>query len=280
MRSGFIRLTGQQLSTELRGMNALTVALVSLLMQMYAIQPVVQFCNAAGVNMTPFAAVFVFNDIYYTFLSTIMSLGMVALCADAPFLSQYQMQVLLRTGRKRWLCGQLVYLFILSLTYTAFWAVCPLLCAFGRIEWSNQWGKIWTTLSFTDAAYQMRIMLDIPYSIVSRYSPMEALMLCLSLRFLYIFMLGMIIFIGNLISRSCAGIVIGTLMSLMDYMLTTNGFRPFYLASPLTLTRISMLDPRNIWFDPTPAKAFIVLGGGVLVLALYMLLPGRRHIDI
>ena len=41
-----------------------------------------------------------------------------------------------------------------------------------------------------------------------------------------------------------------------------------------------MLDPRNIWFDPTPAKAFIVLGGGVLVLALYMLLPGRRHIDI
>ncbi len=65
--------------------------------------PVVQFCDAAGVNMTPFAAVFVFNDIYYTFLSTIMSLGMVALCADAPFLSQYQMQVLLRTGRKRWL---------------------------------------------------------------------------------------------------------------------------------------------------------------------------------
>ena len=123
-------------------------------------------------------------------------------------------------------------------------------------------------------------MLDVPYSIVSQYSPMEALMLCLSLRFLYIFMLGMIIFIGNLISRSCAGIVIGTLMSLLDYMLTTNGFRPFYLASPLTLTRISMLDPRNIWFDPTPAKAFIVLGGGVLVLALYMLLPCRRHIDI
>ena len=120
MRSGFIRLTGQQLNTELRSINALTVALVSLLMQMYAIQPVVQFCDAAGVNMTPFATVFVFNDIYYTFLSTIMSLGMVALCADAPFLSQYQMQVLLRTGRKRWLCGQLVYLFILSLTYTAF----------------------------------------------------------------------------------------------------------------------------------------------------------------
>ena len=280
MRSGFIRLTGQQLNTELRSINALTVALVSLLMQMYAIQPVVQFCDAAGVNMTPFATVFVFNDIYYTFLSTIMSLGMVALCADAPFLSQYQMQVLLRTGRKRWLCGQLVYLLILSLTYTAFWAVCPLLCAFGRIEWSNQWGKISTTLSFTDAAFQMRIMLDIPYSIVSRYSPMEALMLCLSLRFLYIYMRGMSIFIGNQKSRTSAGIVIGTQMSLLDYMLTTNGFRSFYLASPLTLTRISMLDPRNIWFDPTPAKAFMVLGGGVLVLALYMLLPGRRHIDI
>lgn len=67
MRSGFIRLTGQQLNTELRSINALTVALVSLLMQMYAIQPVVQFCDAAGVNMTPFATVFVFNDIYYTF---------------------------------------------------------------------------------------------------------------------------------------------------------------------------------------------------------------------
>ena len=281
MRSGFIRLTGQQLNTELRSINALTVALVSLLMQMYAIQPVVQFCDAAGVNMTPFATVFVFNDIYYTFLSTIMSLGMVALCADAPFLSQYQMQVLLRTGRKRWLCGQFVYLFVLSIIYTAFWSVCPLLCAFGRIEWSNQWGKIWTTLSFTDAAFQMRIMLDIPYSIVSRYSPMEALMLCLSLRFLYIFMLGMIIFIGNLISRSLRRYSDRHAdVTCLAYMLTTNGFRPFYLASPLTLTRISMLDPRNIWFDPTPAKAFIVLGGGVLVLALYMLLPGRRHIDI
>ena len=90
MRSGFIRLTGQQLNTELRGMNALTVALVSLLMQMYAIQPVVQFCDAAGVNMTPFATVFVFNDIYYTFLSTIMSLGMVALfcgCTNSPLAS-------------------------------------------------------------------------------------------------------------------------------------------------------------------------------------------------
>ena len=280
MRKGFSHLIGQQLNTELRSANALAVALITLLMQMYALLPVLQFCDMVGFNMTPFAAVFVFNDIYCTFLSTIMSLGMIALCAGAPFLSQYQVQVLLRTGRKRWLRGQLAYLCVLALIYTAFWAVCPLICALGRIEWSAEWGKIWSTLAFTEAATQQRIMLDVPYNILMQYSPVEALALSLALRFLYVFMLGMVVFVGNLISRSCAGVVVGILMSLVDYLLTTTGFRQFFLASPLTLTRISMLDPRNIWFDPTPGEAFMALGGAALALALYMLLAGRRHIDL
>ena len=280
MRSRFAHLTGQQLATELRSMNTLTVVLVTVLMQIYAMQPIVNFCDAAGVNMTPFATVFVFSDIYYTYLSTIMSLGMIALCAGAPFLSHYQLQILMRTGRRRWLLGQVIYLFVLSFIYTAFWAVCPLVCAFGRIEWANQWGKIWTTLAYTDAANQMRIMLDVPTSIVTQYSPMEALMLSLSLRFLYIFMLGMIVFIGNLISRSCGGVVVGTLMSILDWVLVSNGYSNFYLASPLTISRLSMLDPKKIWINPTPTQAFTVLGGCVLLLIVYMLLPCRRHIDI
>lgn len=280
MRKGFSHLIGQQLNTELRSANALAVALITLLMQMYALLPVLQFCDMVGLNMTPFAAVFVFNDIYYTFLSTIMSLGMIALCAGAPFLSQYQVHVLLRTGRKRWLRGQLAYLCVLALIYTAFWAVCPLICALGRIEWSAEWGKIWSTLAFTDASTQQRIMLDVPYNILTQYSPVEALALSLALRFLYVFMLGMVVFVGNLISRSCAGVVVGILMSLEDYLLTTTAFNKFFLASPLTLTRISMLDPRDIWFDPTPGEAFMVLGGAALALALYMLLAGRRHIDL
>lgn len=281
MRRGLARLTGQQLTTELRSANALVVALFSLLIQIYAMMPVVQFCDAAGVNMTPFATVFVFNDVYYTFLSSVMSLGMIALCAGAPFMNQYQIQVLLRTGRRRWLRGQFGYLAVLSLIYTAYWALCPLLCAFGRIEWSADWGKIWTTLSFTDATRQLRIMLDVPYSIVAQFEPMQALGLSIALRFLYIFILGMIVFVGNLISRSCAGVVAGILITLADYMLTTEGnFVEMFWASPLTLTRLSMLDPTNTWTSPTPGEALTVLGILAAVLSLYMLLAADRHIDI
>lgn len=190
------------------------------------------------------------------------------------------MQVLLRTGRKRWLRGQVIYLFALAFVYTAFWAICPLLFAFGRIEWSAEWGKIWTTLSFSGTANERRIMLDVPYAVMTRYSPMEALGLSLALKFLYIFMLGMIVFIGNLISRSFAGIIIGVVLSFEDYLISTNGFRSLYLASPLTLTRISMLDLPNVHVNPTPSEAFMVLGGAVLLLALYMLFACKRHIDL
>lgn len=280
MRRSYARLTGQQLHTELRSPSALVVVLVTLLLQTYAMMPVVQLCDSAGVNMTPFATVFVFNDIYYTFLSTVMSLGMVALCAGAPFLSQYQVQVLLRTGRKRWLRGQLVYMLILSVLYTAFWALSPLLCAFGRIEWSGQWGKIWTTLSLTNASQELRSMLDTPYEIVGQYAPMQALALSLSLRFIYIFLLAQVVFLGNLLSRSCAGVVAGIALSLMDYAVTLYGKNALLFCSPLTLTRLSMLDARNIWINPTPAQAFVILGTITLALAGYILLLGKRHVDV
>ena len=242
-----------------------------------ALAPVLSMSADVGESITIMGVVFIFSDIYNSALSVLFNVGAVLLFSDAPFFDAQQQQCMLRVDSRTWITAQMLYMLCLSILYTLYWIVCTGLILAPRISLSLEWGPVWKTLAFTNAASQYHVTLDCPISLIRQYSPLQSFLLSLTLKTTLCLLFGCIAMFLNLWTKSRCGIYACLALVMQDYM-TMNGLgMPYIWFAPASMSRLSMLDAIGTNIQPMPWQALGILLSVIAVCTLFIYFT-RHHI--
>lgn len=166
-----------------------------------------------------------------------LMLGFAILIADAPFRNGQQQFILLRTGKIYWMAGQILYLFLLSVFFTAFMYLMSVLCAIPQLRLSTEWGSFLTTIAVSGFPGKYG-NLSTTYSIMKGASPISATLWAFTVFTLVCFFLSMVMLLCNLWVGKGVGIVLVSTAIILPKIMTVFQAKPYIYRY---LTRISPL---------------------------------------
>ncbi len=253
------------------------IALISILYLSALLKPVVAFSRDVGINIAPFAAVFVFSDFNSTFASMMMLLGMACLCSDYPVLDGQHVFCLLRARKTNWICSQVLMLLAIAVVYVLLWTIGSLLPCIANTKWDMQWGKIWNTLALTNAGEAYGLELDVGSSLITNYTPMQALLMSMALKVSVCFFIALCVFAGNMFLSAGLGTLIGFALALEDIFAFNAGIGYWFTwFSPATMSRLVALDQTRTFLFPDFAQAMSIINGLSAILIALIIIRGRK----
>jgi len=243
-----------------------------------SILPIAHFSSAVHVPATPW--VFPYLALNQKVLLLLM-LGIVLLFCDAPFIDAHQPYVIIRSGKRDWLLGQIVYIMLASALYFLFIALISVMMLLPNLTFSSEWGKILGTLALTDAGTQFNVALPISYQLQLTYTPIAAMAWSLLLNWLVGTFLGLLMFVLNMrLTRELGAVVAAALVFLQYFCFDANGFFLWHL-SPVSWASLGNLDTTHTSALPSLTYAVSVLIGlNLMLILLAVLFFRKKNIDV
>lgn len=224
--------------------------------------------------------IWIFPFIYQQFhTKLIYTLPLVLLFCNAPFTDQNQIFVYMRTGRAKWLCGQVLYIITASALYYFFILAVSLLstiiCGGNSI---SAWGSTLKTLAGSNAAlYFQHPFIEVSYTVVKFFTPLQAVWFTFLLSWINAVNIGLIIFLFNLVSGSrLLGILISSAMIVFSAV-TDDYVLPKALPySPVSWITLNNVDVGKTTTNPTFGYCIIVYAVMLAALLAGIFTLGRR----
>ncbi len=193
-----------------------------------------KFMADYSVKSSPFLLDFVANS---PELFVCLMISIIPFLSEAPFFKKEQVFAFLRVGRKKWIQGNLLYIFFFSAFYTLLLYLISVAVLCPYVDISNHWGKVWTTLAVTDVRYKYGIIVSVPDTVIFSYSPWEALAITLLFLFLLIMFYAFFMWILNLLVGRVLSIAI-TCASM--FLITRVAYLPefFYYLTPMAWAQL------------------------------------------
>lgn len=214
-------------------------------------EPIMNFAREYDVNISPYLFPYFMND---WVIPLIISLGFLVLICDVPYIKKGYLFLVARTGKICWAIGQTLFLLTYSILYTITIYSFTVINTIPRIEWNSEWGKAIMTLVRTDASIEFQT-LSLSTRIAENYTAPDALLKTILLCALLFWFIGMAVFVFNYLFKNHLGVFIGVVVIFLD-LAVYNLFDPiFYKYSPVSLTKLSLIDGSELW-SPTFAYAF------------------------
>lgn len=138
---------------------------------------------------------------------TIISFCCVYLFSDVPFLQYSKMYSLIRMGRLRWALAQILSICETAFLFCLYMCIVPVVLCIPNVEFTGEWGKIIHTLSLTNMSQVYAINIYVPYEVLVRLEPMEAMLLAVGLSTLLISFFGVFMFAVSLVFKRNIAIV-------------------------------------------------------------------------
>ena len=138
---------------------------------------------------------------------TIISFCCVYLFSDVPFLQYSKMYSLIRMGRLRWALAQILSICETAFLFCLYMCIVPVVLCIPNVEFTGEWGKIIHTLSLTNMSQVYAINIYVPYEVLVRLKPMEAMFLAVGLSTLLISFFGVFMFAVSLVFKRNIAIV-------------------------------------------------------------------------
>lgn len=120
----------------------------------YYVNSVKQYAAAAGYPAAPWILPFMGQNVYFQF---VYGISAVYFYSNVPFLQRYEMYVLMRQGRMRWVSAKLIRIWISAVMLAAVTVTLSILPLVPHLEWTFQWGKVYHTLALTGDAYHVKL---------------------------------------------------------------------------------------------------------------------------
>lgn len=223
------------------------------------------------------------NPLIFPFFSSdpvkqlILLAGIVFLFSDAPFINKNQPYIIIRSKRIPWVLGQILYIVMASAIYFLFLMLVSIVVLLPYATFAtNGWGKIIHTLAQTDVGAQIKLQFGITKEITTFYSPLEAFGLSFLLNWGVACFLGLILFVINLNFNRMLGLVAGGVILFLD-LLVTNMLPPtFYHFSPVSLSRLSVLDPMGVSLFPNLTYPFVFFSVSIVVLSALLVVSIKK----
>ncbi|MBD5560126.1 MAG: hypothetical protein HDQ87_07215 [Clostridia bacterium] len=142
----------------------------------------------------------------------------VLLFCNAPFMNEGTPYECIRSGRRAWVIGKLLYIWTGSFIFAVMLWLMGFVQILPDIEWSAEWGRVLKTLALTEAGANY-LHGSALYSVVRDYTPLAANLICLALVTMQAALIGSVIFTLNAATRSqgwgvAAGIGLAVILGL------------------------------------------------------------------
>jgi hypothetical protein len=207
----------------------------------------------------------------------ILLAGVIFLFSDAPFINKNQPYIIIRSKRVTWVLGQILYIVMAGAVYFLFLMSVSILALLPDATFATDgWGKIVHTLAQTNAGAQIHLQFGITKEITTFYSPFEAFALSFLLNWGAACFLGLLLFAINLKFNRMIGLVAGGVILFSD-LLITNMLPPgFYHLSPVSLSRLSVLDPMGVSLFPNLAYPFVFFSVSIVALSALLVVSIKK----
>lgn len=242
------------------------------------IHPIAEFASVVHLPVTPWIFPFLAVDPYSLLM---IMLGIVFLFCDAPFIDAHQPYIIIRSGRKDWVFGQIMYIMLATAFYYLFIILISIVLLLPNLDFSMGWGKVLGTLAQTNAGSQFQVTLTIDYRILLTYTPLKAMVLSFLLIYLVSIFLGLFMFVINMTSRRGIGNLLATGLIFLSYFLHEVWIDVLYYISPVTWASLGSLRMVQGSFYPSLNYAVSVLIGLNLVcIVLAQLFFREKSIEV
>lgn len=234
------------------------------------LQPVKIFSQAVEIKVTPWALPHFVND--FTCQQAFM-IGCVFLFCTAPFKNKYHLYMIYRSGKASWQGGIILYIVVMSFLYLCFINIMIVLSLLPHISFETEWGKIWGTLSRTNAGSKFLVPFSVYDYIIGAFTPLKAMLISFLLEWACFVWLGLVIYILNYNFQKSIGTLVASFFVFLDVMIYNSWMPSFYLISPVTLTQLKSLSGNNMQYGLTLNYAvlfFIISLSIFIVICLTM----------
>ncbi len=222
------------------------------------------------------------NPLLYPFLASdvvkqlVIFAGVIFLYSDAPFINKSQPYVIIRSKRTVWALGQILHIIIFSAVYFFILMAISFVVVIPHATFSTDgWGRLATILAESNLTSQLDMNFLFPEKIVTAYSPGEAFILTFLLNWALASFFGTLMFALNLNFGKMAGPAISSTLVLMDLLIVNYPFVGFE-CSPVSMSRLSVLDPLGVSNYPSPTYAFCFYTIGILIFSVIIILSIKR----
>lgn len=237
----------------------------------------VSYAEAMGQSIACFEAYIVLSSQPQAFC--FLMLGGLLLLSDAPFITPLSTQEMIRIGRKKWLIGQIVYIFFASTVYFFLLAVLAFIYSSATVgtyllgDWSNAL-QILAILQPQAAGGNYLVSFPFP-EMVRTVSPNAAAFATVMLQSLYLSLVSLIILCGNLVFKTNCGWILGSCFHFINYMIVANaGFGMNMKYSLLCCTIIGYQLSPSLDMPPLYCIGIILLS--ILLLIKILLINTNR----
>ncbi len=243
-----------------------TVLLIEILCVWDLVEPARRYAASAGLSVSNWFFPFLFVNYLNT---TILYIGLVLLFCNAPFIDEHHMYVLLRSGRKRWFLGEMLYIVCASALFFLLQYVLSLVEFIPYLGFSADWGSV---IRFSADSPGLTGIAGIEPSVIKRFAPIQALLLCYGLQVGTAVFLGFLIFYVNLYKSrgfgAAAALGVVFLSGIISWLSPEEAGNLCYL-SPLSWGSLEVfcMEPGGIRIGYAAA---LLLGGTAVLAALIM----------
>ncbi len=224
--------------------------------------------------------IWIYPFIYSQFhMKLIFTLPIILLFCNAPFIDSNQTFVFMRSGKRKWLCGQMLYVVMASGIYYIFLIIACLLSAiFTGGEISLEWGKTLTTIANSDAAgYLGAYYVEASRATIIYFSPLNATWFTFLLSWLCGTMIGLIIFLCNILTGTrFLGITVSSALIVLSALVDT-GFPKVLCFSPVSWITLDKVDVGGLTANPSFGYCIGVYLGLIALLTAGILIFGKRQ---
>lgn len=203
--------------------------------------PLNSFVKSVNHPICPFIFPFLLSDIYFLVL---FMAAVVYYFSDAPFMKNWTMYQVIRTGRVRWAFGQIETILISSFTFVILAIGMTGILFLPNVTLSEGWGKVLYTLSMTGASGDFSIPFSIPYEILSHYTVLEGLGVTILVDGMVIAFIGLLMFCISLIGSRLLANVVAMVFVIMPMIQLNIGMAVPELnyVSPVSWMNLSKID--------------------------------------
>ncbi|MGE5494652.1 MAG: hypothetical protein ACM3S4_05065 [Burkholderiales bacterium] len=253
------------------------IAVLGAIWIQYLVGPILTFSQAVNVKVTPWAFPFTLVNWYP---AMVIMLGVVLLFCDAPFMNNSTPYECIRSGKKHWVVGQLLYVVAASIIFVLFLVLVSIICLVPNIDFSNEWGKVYNTLAQTSAGIEY-VQIPISYSIILNYTPLNALLISSLILFLETLFVGLVMFTLNMITNRIGGVFAGLLLAFMPAFANVVVIPEFYYFAPTAWANLDMIDVTGRSLYPSIAYALCFLLISIVLLTVTILrIYKKREIEV
>ena len=223
------------------------------------------------------------NPLIFPFYSSdpvkqlILLSGIVFLFSDAPFINANQPYVLIRSKRLPWAMGQIFYIMTASAVYWFILMGVSVIALLPNATFATDgWGKIVNTLAQTNAGETINLQFGIAEKITNFYSPAKAFLLSFLLNWGAAVFIGLLMFYISVKFNRMMGLLTAAAVLFLDLLVINNFSIRSYYFSPVTLSRLEILDANRISEAPDIAYAFTFFCVCIAFLSVLLLLGIRK----